>query len=70
MEIDALLHESILFEVLEGPSSALFRDFFRVLVVGGSLCGFLSILCLIWSSLGSPWGLHLVTISDPGKVWA
>ena len=65
-----LLHESMLFEVLEGPSSVLLRALFRVLLLGGSLCGFLSILCLSWSSLGSPWGLHLVTISDPGKVWA
>ena len=48
----ALLHESILFEVLEGPSSALCRDFFRVLILGVVYVDSYR-FCV---SFGAPWG--------------
>ena len=46
-----LCSQIILFEVLEGTSSRLLGDLFHVLLLGGTFCSLVSILCLFWSPL-------------------
>ena len=61
-----LSSENILFEVLEGPSSALFGDLFQVLLLGGTFSHF----CVFYASLGHHWVPKWDPLGHPGgSIW-